>query len=116
MKILRKIILSFLEIYQKFFTLLGYGSCRYYPTCSEYAKQEFQNDTLLRAFYYTIKRILTCNQLFDGGIDYPILKKNFHGKYLCRNSIQNIQKVKYWYVPKDKNEFFLIKSFKNNDK
>ncbi|MFA7500284.1 MAG: membrane protein insertion efficiency factor YidD, partial [Sulfurimonas sp.] len=34
----KKFLLKLLWLYQKFFTLLGYGSCRYYPTCSEYAK------------------------------------------------------------------------------
>ena len=116
MNFIRKTILKFLEIYQKFFTLLGYGSCRYYPTCSEYAKQEFQNDSLLRALFFTIKRVLTCNQLFDGGIDYPIVKKDFKKNYICTSKIENIKKVKYWYVPKAKNEFFLIKTFKNKDK
>jgi len=55
----KRILLKFLDIYQKFFTLLGYGSCRYYPTCSEYAKMEFENDSIHRAFFYTAKRILT---------------------------------------------------------
>jgi len=34
----RKFLLKLLWIYQKFFTLIGFGSCRYYPTCSEYAR------------------------------------------------------------------------------
>jgi len=113
---IRKIVLKFLYIYQKFFTLLGYGSCRYYPTCSEYAKMEFENDSLLRAFFYTTKRVLSCNQLFDGGIDYPIMKRDFKRAFLCKNDSFDIGKVKYWYVPKGKNEFFLIKTFKNNNK
>ncbi len=112
----RKIILKLLDIYQRFFTILGYGSCRYYPTCSEYAKMEFETNTLLKALFFTIKRILTCNQLFDGGIDYPIIKRKFKDIYMCQNSLKSLKEVKYWYVPKSKNEFFLIKSFKNKDK
>ncbi|MBD3807539.1 MAG: membrane protein insertion efficiency factor YidD, partial [Epsilonproteobacteria bacterium] len=71
--LVRKLLLKLLWLYQKFFTLLGYGSCRYYPTCSEYARINFENNSLLSAFYNSFIRILRCNQLFDGGIDYPTL-------------------------------------------
>jgi len=101
---MRKLLLYFLKIYQKFFTILGYGSCRYYPTCSEYAKWQFEKNSLSKAFFYTFKRVLTCNQLFRGGIDYPVI---------LQKQTQKKIKVKYWYIPKDKNNYFLLKSFEN---
>jgi len=109
---MRKLALWFLSIYQKFFTLLGYGSCRYYPTCSEYAKWQFEKNSFLKAFYYTSKRVLSCNQLFDGGIDYPVIKCHENKNKLHKTDPKKI-KVKYWYVKKENNNYFLIKSFKN---
>jgi putative membrane protein insertion efficiency factor len=99
------IILRFLAFYQRFLTLLSFGSCRYYPTCSQYSIQQFETNSLFKAIYFTIIRILKCNQLFVGGIDYPSIKVN----------LQNIQykkiNVKYWYVPKGSNQYLIIKNW-----
>ncbi len=103
---IKKILLSFLAYYQRFFTLLGYGSCRYYPTCSEYAKWEFENNKISSAFYHTLIRILRCNQLFEGGIDYPLLDKlSLNPKKM------GVDDIKFWLVPNKKNRFYIIKNF-----
>jgi len=103
---IRKSLLKLLWLYQKFFTLIGYGSCRYYPTCSEYAKQQFEENPLHTAFYYSAKRILSCNQLFPGGIDYPELR------CFCEKPKDlTINSVKYWLVPKANKRFHIIKNF-----
>ncbi len=110
---MRNLALWFLSIYQRFFTLLGYGSCRYYPTCSEYAKWQFQKNTLPKAFFLSTLRILRCNQLFAGGIDYPVVKMNLNFKRICfHNTNANKIIVQFWLVPKEGNYFYLIKSFK----
>lgn len=103
---IRKFLLKLLWVYQKFFSVISFGSCRYYPSCSEYAKINFENNSILSAFYYTFIRILSCNQLFEGGIDYPMLDK------LCKNpSKLKIDSIKYWLVPNKKNRFYMIKNF-----
>ena len=104
--IFRKIFLKFLWIYQKFFTLIGFGSCRYYPTCSEYAKIHFENSPISTAFYHTFIRILSCNQLFEGGIDYPQIKTIQKG---CADL--KLEQIKYWLVPNKKNHYYIIKNF-----
>jgi putative membrane protein insertion efficiency factor len=109
---LRNLSLKFLDIYQKFFTLLGFGSCRYYPTCSEYAKWQFEKNNLFKALYYSTLRILKCNQLFIGGIDYPIVKKNLNcNTVYAYNKNKNSFIVKFWLVPKEGNDYYLIKTF-----
>ncbi len=122
---MKKVVLIFLDIYQKFFTLIGYGSCRYYPTCSEYAKWQFEENNFFKAIYYTIKRVLSCNQLFDGGIDYPIVKKNLNCNRVCAcNQDKKLFFVKFYLVQKTKpddrlhvksNHYYLIKSFKKEN-
>ncbi len=114
---MKKFLLLLLKIYQKFFTIIGYGSCRYYPTCSEYAKWQIENNNILQAFFNSGKRILKCNQLFKGGIDYPLIKKSFKYRY------KRID-VKYWYIPQKRDKknsffknrengyFYVIKNFK----
>ena len=101
---IKKIILLFLAFYQRFLTLFSYGSCRFYPTCSQYSIQQFETNSLFKAIYFTILRILRCNQLFNGGIDYPKVKLNLH----------NIQHkkidVKYWFIPTKKDNYLIIQS------
>jgi putative membrane protein insertion efficiency factor len=104
---IRASLLKLLWLYQRFFTLIGFGSCRYYPTCSEYAKWQFENNSLFSAFYHSFIRILRCNQLFPGGIDYPEATR-----LKLKPSKPEIDSIKYWYVPKSNNRFFIIKNFK----
>ena len=102
---IRKILLALLGVYQRIFSLLSHGSCRYYPTCSEYARWRIEKDSLGFALVTTVLRILRCNQLFPGGIDYPVVHKRFSD--VAYKKID----VRYWYVPKGKNRYYLIKSF-----
>ena len=103
---MRKVLLKLLWLYQKVFTLLGFGSCRYYPTCSEYARLNFENNSISSAFYYTFTRILRCNQLFDGGIEHPLLNR-----LRCRPTELRVEDIKYWLVPDKKNHHYIIKNF-----
>ena len=62
-------------------------------------------------------RVLRCNQLFRGGIDYPIVKIDFkkpsftHLSKMC----QEVKDVSYWFVPIDKDKYYVIKKFKDID-
>ena len=102
----RKFLLKLLWLYQKVFTYIGFGSCRYYPTCSEFARLNFENNSLSSAFYHTFTRILRCNQLFVGGIEYPLLDK-----LSVKPAKLEVDSIKYWLVPNKKNRFYIIKNF-----
>ncbi len=92
------------KFYQKYLSVFSYGSCRYYPTCSEYSLWQLENNTFFKAIYFTIARVLKCNQLFRGGIDYPKVK--------CKNTNVIFKKiiVKYWQVPTKNNNCYIIKN------
>jgi uncharacterized protein len=103
---MRKLLLKLLWLYQRFFTLIGFGSCRYYPSCSEFARLNFENNSISSAFYHSFTRILRCNQFFDGGIEYPLLDRlSLKPKELKLDSI------KYWLVPNKKSRHYIIKNF-----
>jgi len=110
-KMIKKSLLSLLTLYQKFFTLIGYGSCRYYPTCSEYARWQFEENPLHIAFYKSALRILSCNQLFPGGIDYP-QKHRFCEKPVKKAEDLTINKIKFWLVPSKNKKISIIKNFR----
>jgi putative membrane protein insertion efficiency factor len=102
----KKFFLAPLNGYQYISRLLP-GSCRYYPTCSEYAKWHFELNAPHKAFIESGLRILRCNQLFIGGIDYPIIRyKKPSLLQLCQTV-----KIKYWFFPKEKNLFYVIKDY-----
>ena len=107
--------LFLIKLYQRFFTLIGYGSCRYYPTCSQYAKEQLLHNSFIKALFYSTIRILKCNQLFPGGIDYPIVKKLFSSPSFLLLRKQTPTVVQFWFVPKDKESFYLVKAFKPFD-
>ena len=89
------------------------ASCRYYPSCSEYASWQFEFNVPHKALTSSSLRILRCNQFFKGGIDYPLVDfkppkplfllnpKPFYGKI----------SIIYWLVPKTKNTYYVVKDF-----
>ena len=107
---LKKIPLIIIKIYQKFFTILSFGSCRYYPTCSEYAKLQFEKNSFIRATFFSIKRILSCHQLSNGGFDYPLITKSAFKKSQTKLIYSEKVNIKYFYIPLG-NNYILIKKF-----
>ena len=104
---MKNFYLAPLKAYQYISKMLP-ANCRYYPTCSEYAKWQFELNRADKALVQTTLRILRCNQLFDGGIDYPIIKYT-PPKLLCLT--RERFKIKYWLVPKEKNRYYVIKDY-----
>ena len=82
--------------YQYISKMLPAG-CRYYPTCSEYAKWSFETSPAHIALYHSSLRILSCNPLFDGGIDYPLITYKVPS---CIVPYTKTIRLKYWFVPK----------------
>ncbi|MBU1168800.1 MAG: membrane protein insertion efficiency factor YidD [Proteobacteria bacterium] len=58
-----------IRIYQTFLSPLTGPSCRFYPTCSEYAYQAFERHGLLKGAYLSIRRIFKCHPFHPGGFD-----------------------------------------------
>jgi putative membrane protein insertion efficiency factor len=93
------------------------ASCRYYPSCSEYAKWQFEFNAPHKAFSATSLRILRCNQLFKGGIDYPIVdfKPTKSTALLKLNTFCGKINVIYWLVPSSTDpsntKYYVLKDF-----
>ncbi|MCD6539404.1 MAG: membrane protein insertion efficiency factor YidD [Candidatus Omnitrophica bacterium] len=66
---LKKGLIFIIEIYQGSLSKLFPPACRYYPSCSEYAKQALSKFTLFKALAKIFLRILRCNPFFPGGYD-----------------------------------------------
>ncbi|MCP4660181.1 MAG: membrane protein insertion efficiency factor YidD [bacterium] len=68
MKIL---ITESLRFYKRFVSPLLPRTCRFSPTCSEYARLAVVKYGVLRGGLNTIGRLLRCQPLHPGGIDLP---------------------------------------------
>lgn len=66
---MRKIFVLLIRGYQKFLSPMFPPSCRFYPTCSEYAVQAFQKYGVIKGGAKATWRILRCNPFNKGGYD-----------------------------------------------
>ncbi len=74
--ILTWILLLPVHFYRSFISPLLPPSCRYTPTCSQYAIEALQKHGPFKGFYLSVKRILSCNPWGGSGYDpVPELKK-----------------------------------------
>jgi len=65
-----KYMISCISFYRKYLSgLKHYSSCRYTPTCSEYAIQAIQKYGAVKGFLLALRRILRCNPFAKGGYD-----------------------------------------------
>jgi hypothetical protein len=57
--------------YQRWLSPQLPAACRYWPTCSEYAREVIARRGVLVGGAWAIGRLLRCQPLFAGGIDPP---------------------------------------------
>ena len=60
-------------------------SCRFHPSCSEYAKEAITKHGLVHGLFLAIKRVLRCNPFSKGGYD-PVPKFVINSKHKTRNT------------------------------
>ncbi|HJL80916.1 MAG: membrane protein insertion efficiency factor YidD [Gammaproteobacteria bacterium] len=67
---MRRIII----LYQKFISPYIPASCRYFPTCSQYAIDAIDQHGSIKGFILMTMRVIRCNPFFEGGHD-PVPEK-----------------------------------------
>ncbi|MFZ9003160.1 MAG: membrane protein insertion efficiency factor YidD [Robiginitalea sp.] len=70
-----KPLIALVRFYQKFISPLTPPSCRYTPTCSQYAIEALQKHGVFRGGWLAIKRIGSCNPWGGSGYD-PVPEKD----------------------------------------
>ena len=65
----RHIAAFLITLYQRLLSPLFPPSCRFVPTCSQYAKEAILKHGLARGSYLAARRILRCHPLNPGGYD-----------------------------------------------
>jgi uncharacterized protein len=65
----KKVVISIIKGYQRWVSPLKKPSCRFYPTCSQYAIEAVTKFGAFRGSIKAIIRILKCNPFHPGGYD-----------------------------------------------
>ena len=71
---MKHLMIGLIRLYQKFISPLKRPSCRFTPTCSQYAIEAFRKRGFFVGFGLTVWRILRCNPYSKGGYD-PVPEK-----------------------------------------
>ena len=74
MNIFVNFLIKLIKGYKVLISPLFGNSCRYFPTCSDYAIEALKNFGLFKGLYLSLKRILSCHPWKEGGYD-PIKKE-----------------------------------------
>jgi putative membrane protein insertion efficiency factor len=67
--VLTSVLLLLLRAYQRLVSPLFPASCRYVPSCSEYAAQALGRHGFVRGLWLSLNRLLRCNPWSQGGED-----------------------------------------------
>lgn len=64
-----KLVISLIRAYQYLISPLIGPSCRYYPSCSQYAVEAIKIQGVFKGSYLAVHRVLRCHPGCKGGYD-----------------------------------------------
>jgi len=66
---MKYLVLDFLRLYKTFLSPFLPPSCRFTPTCSDYAREAVEKYGAIGGTWLSFKRILRCQPFCKGGCD-----------------------------------------------
>ena len=66
---MKTLILLLIKGYRRFISPLFPPSCRFQPTCSQYALEAISNHGTIKGGWLAVSRILRCHPFHPGGYD-----------------------------------------------
>lgn len=66
---MKEALIKIIKIYRKYISPLKPPTCRFTPTCSEYAIEAIEKYGAFKGGFLAVKRVLRCNPFFPGGND-----------------------------------------------
>ncbi len=66
---MKKLLIQAIRIYQICFSALVGQRCRFYPSCSEYARQAIEEYGVRTGLLMAIRRLGRCHPFHPGGVD-----------------------------------------------
>jgi len=65
----QRLLLALLHFYQRLISPVLPSACKFYPTCSEYARQAIQRHGTRRGGWMAMRRLWRCRPFSAGGYD-----------------------------------------------
>jgi putative membrane protein insertion efficiency factor len=66
---MRSLFIGLIKLYQYIVSPLLGSRCRFHPTCSNYAVEAINQYGVLKGGYLSVRRIIKCHPLNEGGYD-----------------------------------------------
>ncbi|MBA3765378.1 MAG: membrane protein insertion efficiency factor YidD [Acidobacteria bacterium] len=66
---MRIVLVAFLKLYKAMISPLLPPSCRFVPSCSEYAREAIERHGAMRGTWMGARRLLRCHPFHPGGYD-----------------------------------------------
>ena len=66
---MKRVLLTIIAGYRLLLSPLLGASCRFYPTCSQYASEAIDKHGALRGTWLSLKRLWKCHPRHPGGVD-----------------------------------------------
>ncbi len=66
---MKKAVIFLIIIYRKFISPLLPPSCRFYPTCSQYAQEAIDRYGVIKGGWLFMRRFFKCHPFHPGGYD-----------------------------------------------
>ena len=66
---MRPLLIALIRIYQLFISPLLGNHCRFYPRCSQYAREALEQHGVMRGTWLALRRLLRCHPWHEGGFD-----------------------------------------------
>jgi len=67
---MKVVLLGAVKFYRRYLSpLKGQPTCRFYPSCSQFALEALEKHGAARGSYLAVKRILRCHPFHPGGYD-----------------------------------------------
>ena len=79
---MKRCLIFIIDIYRKYLSPLKKPSCRFYPSCSQYAREAIEEYGALKGSVLAARRLLKCHPFHTGGYD-PLVKKGENINELC---------------------------------
>jgi putative membrane protein insertion efficiency factor len=66
---MRVLLIALIRGYQWFISPLLGNHCRFYPSCSQYAREAIERHGAVRGVWLAIQRVARCHPWHPGGVD-----------------------------------------------
>jgi len=66
---IKNLFIFIIRFYRNYLSSLKLQTCRFYPTCSEYAMGCLEKFGVIKGIFKSAKRVLKCHPFHGGGYD-----------------------------------------------